>query len=140
MPLTALNLIAPEGEIERALFPSEDAAALEMRLQTYLTTAYTMLASLSLPTGVDLDEAARVYAYFRAYQAVHLIMSRTAATASIDGEASRSFLVSQIEAFETLRDKYEQLWQDVLVLGDEPVVERRAIDAPSGVQQVIPIW
>ena len=139
--LTAADLIAPKGEIEKSLFPGEDAAALELRLQSYLDQAYAKLDTLTtLPASIDVDEAAQSYAYYRAYQAVHLNMSRQAATASIDGEASRSFLASQIATFAELRDSNLSAWNDVLAAADVPVDEKRPIDAPSGVALVIPIW
>lgn len=140
MPLTAADLIAPKGEIELSLFSGEDVAALDARLQSYLTEAYTKLGTLTLPAGTDLDEAARAYGYYRAYKAVHLRMSSTAATATIEGEASRTFLASQIATFADLRDENSEIWTDVLALGDEIVVERHAIEAPQGPQMIVPTW
>jgi C4-type Zn-finger protein len=140
VPLTGADLIAPKGEIELALFPGEDSAVLQVRLQGYLDQAYTQLDALTFPDTTDLDQAASAYAYYRAYKAVHLRMSASAATASIEGEASRSFLASQIATFAELRDDYEQKWDDVLALADVVVEERRAIDAPHGTSIVIPIW
>jgi len=139
--LTDADLIAPKGEIEKSLFPGEDAAQLGLRLQGYLDDAYAKLDSLTtLPDSVDVDEAARSYAYYRAYNAVFLNMSRQAATASIEGEASRSFLASQIATFERLRDDNLSAWNDVLALASVDVEIKRPIDAPSGPALVIPIW
>jgi hypothetical protein len=140
VPLTGSDLIAPKGEIETALFPAEDSAALSLRLQGYLDEAYAKLSTLVLPDGVDVDDAAQSYAYYRAYKAVHLRMSASAASAQIEGEASRTFLASQIATFADLRDEMLQEWNDVLALANVDVETTQAIDVRSGSQLIIPTW
>jgi hypothetical protein len=134
----AEDLIAPVGEIENAFFPTDDAAALSLRLQAYLDDGYSRTAAID--TAALQDDAARSWAYYRAYDAIYLLMSRAHATKSIAGEASASHLASQIEAFKNKRDgallAYDTALSEAGLIVD---VEATKV-AHGGAQPIRPVW
>lgn len=112
MALAAADLLEPSGEIAAALFPDDTAppatgaGSLLARLTAYLEDATRVIAAGTVVSGGDEDEAARQWAYYRAWRAVHTAMSATAATVTAGGATpvTRSFLGTQIQNFQTKAD------------------------------------
>lgn len=105
MPLVAAALLEPQGALTSDLFPGDDATALTARLAAYLDAGYARAdAAATPPSGADRDDYARAWAYGRAYGAAYQRMTTAAATLSVDGEVSRSFLITQIQNVRDLRD------------------------------------
>lgn len=105
MTITASDLLAPTGEIESAFYPREDSTAVLARLQAYVEDGYRRVPGTITDVEAQ-DDIARAWAYYRAYNAIYLTMSRSAASKSIAGEASSTTLASQIAAFEAMRDQW----------------------------------
>jgi hypothetical protein len=105
VPVSANALLAPAGEVEVSFFPGETQPAVLARLQAYLDDGYDRVAASV--TDVDTqDEIATAWAYYRAYKAIHLTMSRSAASKAVAGEASSTTLAMQIQAFADERDDW----------------------------------
>lgn len=93
MAIKASDLIEPKGEIAPNFFPGDDSAGLTQRLRVYLEAGYGQ-------AGAANDDAAKAYAYARAYRAVFLRLSSTPASAEAAGQGSYNMLVTQIKHFE----------------------------------------
>lgn len=105
MPLTAAQLIDPEGEILPALFPDDDdRAALETRLDVYLQDGYSR-------AGAAGDDAARFWAYYRAYNAVYLRLA-AALREMTDGDYKEKFSDRQPGEFQKLAEKNLSLFRE----------------------------
>lgn len=119
--LIAAALIDPSGRILPALFPGEDAATVEERVQGYLDTAYA-LASVS--AAADPDAAAKAYTYWRAFDAVCMRMMREAARLGLAEQGERTVLDSQLKFWQGERDRaradFEVLSRAVPDEGEEP--------------------
>jgi hypothetical protein len=108
--LTAAALMRPRGMLTKGLYPEMTSEDLVIFLDTKLLEGYVAADAL-IEQGAQIDAAkrdsiSRAWAYYQAYEAVWQRVSAAPATASIDGEASRTYLQTQIDAFEKLRDKY----------------------------------
>ena len=102
MAITGADLIAPGGEVEAALFPGEDNAAITARLDGYVVDAYARInAAAPGMAEAEKDRAAEDWAYHRAFTAVFLRLSAEPARAELEDQGSRSYLVSQIQSFKT---------------------------------------
>lgn len=103
MAITGQDLLSPAGEVEGVLFPGEDSASITSRLDGYVQDAYERI-QVAAPemAAVDQDRAAADWAYYRVYTAVHLRLSAEPASASLDDQGSRSYLMTQIQNFRHL--------------------------------------
>ena len=140
--LTNQDLLAPLGEIELSLFPGEGSTSVAARLDAYLDEGYAKAVAIvddDPATQAALrDDAARNWAYHRTYSAIVLIMSRTPATAAIEGEASRSYLAAQIDTFRDLANG-KLLAFEALIPGEEEI-EITSSKARSGPVPQIITW
>lgn len=124
MPIAAADLLEPTGEVAPELFPGDapppaaGAGTLLGRLATYLADGYARAAAVADAT--QKDEAARQWAYRRAFRAKYQEMNRKASTVDVKDEASRSFLVTQIQNFKALADEAEETY--AAIPGVLPVV------------------
>lgn len=116
MPLTPTDLLEPIGDLSPELFPGKDAAAIDTQLQAYLTDGYGRVPATI--TGTSADNAAKAWAYTRAYQNVLIRLSRTPATANLTNEGSYTILGEQIRTFAKLATKWESEYNDII--GDAP--------------------
>lgn len=106
-PHVPADMMQPAGMLTLGLFPTyPDQAALDVFLDGLLTAGYEKATAADIVEVDEKDGAAIAWAYHMAYLAVYQRLISTPASASIDGEASRQFLWSQIEAFKKLADDY----------------------------------
>jgi hypothetical protein len=119
--LIAAALIDPSGRILPALFPDEDAAALDERVQGYLDTAYAMSV---VSEAAEPDTAAEAYAYWRSFDAVAMRMNREAARMGFADQGDRTVLESQFKFWAAERDRARETFQwatrAVAAEGEEP--------------------
>lgn len=117
-PHVAADLLQPLGMLTPGLFPQfDDADDLDTFFETLLADGYERADDADV-TGADQqdkrDRIAIAFAYYRAYDAIWQRMSSTPATAHIEGEASRTFLASQIATFETLKNDWFVAYEGLL--------------------------
>lgn len=107
MAVTHDDLLAPEGELDPSLFPSDDASALSTRLDAYIAAAAARLAAY--PTGSISDDVAdaatRAYAYAEAYAAVYRRMAAQPMSTTLADQGSVSYNVQQAREFKVLSDE-----------------------------------
>lgn len=104
-PHVPADMMQPAGMLTVGLFPQfADQAALDVFLAGLLAAGYEK--AVDIAEQVDKDGAALAWAYHVAYLAIYQRLLSTPASAAIEGEASRQFLWSQIEAFKKMSDDY----------------------------------
>lgn len=100
------DLKSPAGKIDDSMFPGEATATLDVRLQTYITEGVAEVGSEL--AGAELDAAVTLWAYYRAFEAVHLRMISTPASVNIAEEGSASFTGAQITSFLTMATEFRE--------------------------------
>lgn len=116
-PHTAADMLQPLGKLTSGLFPQfDDPDDLDTFLESLLQQGYDAATGASV-ADEDLDAAAIAYAYHSAYEAIWQRLSATPASADISGEASRTYLGSQIATFEKLKDRY---WDEYAIFLPTP--------------------
>jgi hypothetical protein len=114
MALSGVDLIAPAGEIEEVLFPDEDYTELILRLEYYLTDGYARASGLT----DKIDDAARAWAYHRAYKAVYLRMSASPSETTLNDQGQAVFHKDQAERFLALSEEYLEEFEDLVGSGE----------------------
>lgn len=114
MAVTPQQLLAPVGEIESSFFPTDDDVT--ARLQHYVDDALAKEPTAS-------DDAVKAWAYHRAYRAIYVAMSASPATATLNDEGSRSYLVTQIQNFRDLSDAKLREWERLIAAAEAPTSE-----------------
>jgi hypothetical protein len=105
-----------------------------VRLNAYIDVGYNHVPASV--TDVDAQDAiARAWAYYRAYDAIYKIMSRSAASKAVAGEASSTTLASQIAAFKDSRDEWKE---EAVSLIPSEIVTGEAPGSTHG--RVVPDW
>lgn len=102
MTVTAEQLIAPQGELEPALFPLGDLAT---RVDAYLVDALAKTAAASVPSAQQ-DAAVTAWVYHRAYTAVARRLAVEPERAEVDDQA-RTYNVKQSSTFQSLADQFK---------------------------------
>lgn len=127
-PHVAADMLQPLGLLTTGLFPQfDDPDDVDTFFETLLADGYTKADD----AGVDdtqqskRDAIAIAHAYYLAYMSIWQRMSATPASASIDGEASRTFLETQIQAFEKLKDSWWSTYQSLLPVTSTVVTRTR---------------
>lgn len=100
--LTVEQLIAPAGEIERAMFPDDDGDQLKARVTIWLNEATSRVAAVA---AAEVDNATRAYVNFRAFRAVYLRLSALPTSVSITDEGSHGYTADQAVRFGKLADE-----------------------------------
>lgn len=106
MPLTAANVIEPAGRIAPDLLG--DTTITTTWVGAYLTQGYALADAAAVPpAGTERDDAARQYAYHRAWLAKYDQENDKAASVHVAGagDVSRSKLAAQIAAWKALADE-----------------------------------
>lgn len=105
---TSADMIEPQGMLTIGLFPQfvDSTDNFAVFLNALLTRSYAAATAAGVPDAT-LDAAALAAAYALAYRSVWQRLSATPATASIEGEGARSYLNSQVAAFEKLAAQYQ---------------------------------
>lgn len=116
MAVTPADLLAPNGMLESSLFPGEDPASLETRLNTYIVEA---------AARTDNDAAVKAWAYHRAFLAVYIRLTSKPASVEFEDQGSHSYLITQIENVYRLSQEYRDEY-DRLVAAEADVVGRNA--------------
>lgn len=101
MAVTAPDLTAPAGELDRAiLFPADDAGAFTARLTAYLAQGEAKAAAI---TDADTKDAAvTAWAYYRAYDAVATRMLAEPATQDFADAGGIGFTGEQLAGMQAL--------------------------------------
>lgn len=68
--ITPADLLAPQGPVEEGFFPNDDAAAITVRLQTYIDRA---VAKTSARPFLDPDAATLAWALHLTFEAAYLV-------------------------------------------------------------------
>jgi hypothetical protein len=119
MPVTAAALKTPTGKIDPAFFPEDRTSAqLDARLASYIAEGVTLVADLD---ASEQDAATTMWAYYRAFEAVHLRMIATPASMSIADEGSVSFSSAQIASFGTMAASYKSSFE--AMVAEEETIE-----------------
>ncbi|MGI8765698.1 MAG: hypothetical protein ACR2KM_04170 [Gemmatimonadaceae bacterium] len=120
MAVAASDLIAPVGELEPSLFPSDDLTSLLVRLSRYLSDATDRLVSYSTVALPDqqADRARRAYAYAEAYAAVYRRMAAAPISTTFADQGSMTFAVAQAREFKALSDLKRAEYQSLLPVAD----------------------
>src|SRR5678816_1648825 len=88
------------GRLEpELLFPEELPTAVDQRLQKYIDEGVVRATGL---TGTDLDDAVKVWAYHRAFDAVFVRLSSQPASVTLNDQGAGSYLQQQIQNFREL--------------------------------------
>jgi hypothetical protein len=99
--LKGADLIAPTGKVEgSSMFPDDSSTALVTRMQAYLDEGYRRAQSVDDVS--DKDDAARHWAYHRAFEAVFLRLASSPSSVTVQGDGSASYTASQIDHFRNL--------------------------------------
>jgi hypothetical protein len=102
MTVTAEQLIAPQGELEPALFPVGD---LQTRVDAYLVDAQAKAVAANVPSG-NQDAAVTAWVYHRAYTAVARRLAVEPERAEVDDQG-RTYNVKQAGVFQSLADQFK---------------------------------
>lgn len=104
MPLTVRDLIAPQGAITPALFPSDDAVAFQARVAVYLADAEAKAVVITdVPTR---DEAVRAWGYHRAFQDAYVDLLASPATLTLQDQGGHAYTAEQIREVGRLAQQY----------------------------------
>lgn len=127
MPLTGADLIAPKGEVERALFPNETDAALAARLDGYLADGQARAAA-TLTVQADIDRAATVFVYYRAASAAYSRILASPTSVTVANEGGTVFTTEQLRALKGRADDYKQEWLSLIA---DPTVSPGVTPLPA---------
>lgn len=140
MAVTHDDLLAPEGELEPSLFPSDDTSALSARLVAYVAAAMARLSTYPAGTisAAVADAATRAYAYAEAYAAVYRRMAAQPTSWTIVDQGSTSYSVQQAREFKQLSDAKRAEFESYLPIAapDSPT----ALFARSGAVPTRATW
>lgn len=114
------------GRIEPELmFPDESPAALDQRLQKYIDEGVVKATGL---TGTALDDAVKVWAYYRWADAMWIRLSSNPASVNLVDQGSSSYLQQQIQNFKDMADallaEFDEAVETVTATADPWVVIR----------------
>jgi hypothetical protein len=115
MALHANDLLEPKGELNHsALWPKKSLSAVSGDLEEYLTEGYAKAADVA---DEELDEAARQWAYYRAYLNVDQRLNSRPASVQLADEGGASYLGAQLtywgEKAAQALEKFEALTPEV---------------------------
>ena len=106
MAVSGMDLVAPSGEIDKSLFPSDSEMELMERLESYLTEAEGKKIGVS-------DAGKKAWAYYRAFRAVFIRLSSTP-SARFDDQGDLKYSDAQINNFNNLAEKYLAEWEMII--------------------------
>lgn len=112
MPLLAADVREPKGHVSTALFPADDAAALDARLTAYLAEAYARPAVAALAAGTQQDEAAAAWVYARAFRAAYNERIASALQKSVDGSGSSAYSDAQLDKIADEADRWLRVYDE----------------------------
>jgi hypothetical protein len=131
-PLTYADIASPKGWVERSQhFPTDDAPTFQLRLATYLAEGYDDWRVAALPTVIDPDfpaeptqnSAAKLWAYYRAADAIVKRMTSVEWSATKQGEGARSQDKAQLDEWIRLRDGYLAQFEAVVTPDEEETAD-----------------
>lgn len=121
--LSATDLLEPKGELNApALWPRKDINVVSANLSEYLNEGYGKAAALS---EADQHEAARQWAYYRAYKDVYKRLLAMPSTVQTSDQGSSSYLLTQMEHVGELADAAlaaHQALVEVVIVAEFPAV------------------
>lgn len=101
MTIHASDLLTPKGRLKaKVLWPGVDLSEVSENLEEFLTEGYAKAG-----TSAKKDDAAKWWAYYRAWDEKYQTLSASPATASIGDEGSRGYTQSQIDSWRIRADE-----------------------------------
>lgn len=123
MPPVSGDFLAPKGEIEGGLFPSESPSTLAARIDEYIAQATAAVDALDPALDpADVDAAIAAFVYVRLYDAILIRLANTPNT-SIADEGSVAITGSQIAIFQNNRDRHQLAYEAILEGAEVPPLE-----------------
>lgn len=111
--VTPEQLLDPVGEIDASImFPDVDPALIERKIQGFIDDGMTRSSD---------DAVVRAWAYYRAFNAVHLRMAAQPTRAELPEGGSYSYLLTQINV---MRDRAAEYLAEYNTLIENAVVTR----------------
>lgn len=102
--LTAEDILDPKGKVLPSMFPTDDQAQLEVRLEGWLSAAYAKPEVIALDPA-DQNDAAESWTYFRTFDAVTSRLMNTPIRVDLRDQGAREYHSSQLSYFSKLRDE-----------------------------------
>jgi hypothetical protein len=103
--LTAQDILDPNGKVLPSMFPTDDQAQLEIRLESWLATAYAKPEVVALTDPTDQNDAAESWVYYRTFDAVTSRLMNTPIRVDLRDQGAREYHSSQLSYFSKLRDE-----------------------------------
>lgn len=127
MSLSVAQFLAPVGPLDAALlFPGEDSAAVDLRLNGYITRANQITVKLTTATPDQRDAVGYLFVVYRAYDSVVDRMANAPSSFSAVDEGSISFSSAQLSAMTKKRDAALDAYNDAVAeLTASPVADRQ---------------
>lgn len=102
--LTADDILDPKGKVLPSMFPTDDQARLETRIEGWLADAYAKTEVVALDPA-DQNDAAESWTYFRTFDAVTSRLMNTPIRVDLKDQGAREYHSSQLSYFSKLRDE-----------------------------------
>lgn len=140
MPVAVADVKSPKGLIESAMFPDENTVALDVRLTAYIDEGESRATPIA---DADAnDDAVKAWTYWRAFTAVFIRLSASPSSATLNDQASASYLLTQIQHFRDMAAEQRGIFDALLLTAAEPVaaVVPLPVAAPSGAARTVFGW
>jgi hypothetical protein len=127
--LHASDLLYPKGELEAAvLWPGVDPTVVVGNLEEHLTEGYAKAAAIT--DAATKDQAARQWAYAKAYGGVYRRILALPSTVSTSDEGSSSYLLTQMEHIGELAEaamaEFDRILAEATVIVEDVILAPRS--------------
>jgi hypothetical protein len=109
--LLARDLLEPKGEIALNLFPAETADQIEARASVWLAEGFVRSSALS---GAARDDAARQWAYYRAWNAVYTRLISLPSSVTVPAGGGHGYSAQQLLEAKERRDLALELHKELV--------------------------
>lgn len=133
--LAAIDLRSPDGEIEDWLFPDESSDKLNERLDRYLVEGYEKADDDDV-TGTDRDDAAREWAYYRAYRQAWIRLASSPMRMSLRDVGSADYTQTQLDEIWKLAQSHLDEFHLIVPVGEATGTTNEVLP-PSGHVNVV---
>lgn len=103
--LTAEDVLDPKGKVLPSMFPTDDQAQLETRLEGWLAEAYAKAEVTALTDSIEKNNAAESWTYFRTFDSITNRLMNTPIRVDLRDQGAREYHSSQLSYFSKLRDE-----------------------------------
>ena len=119
--LTSVDLLAPVGELQPALFPMMDGAAVAALLDGYITQAYLRADAAAIMDPAARDNIARAGGYSMSYQGALQRIVSTPTSVSLTDKGSSAYSAEQLKVLERRAQYWQDLYDELVVPPVEPI-------------------